>query len=55
MQHADITSYLPGHVHAFYLMFVYYDRKSGRGRVDGGAPGIYSERINTGGAGYGTL
>lgn len=40
-----LLGYLPGHIHAFYLEWVYYDRRSqGQG---GGAPagGVYSERI----------
>jgi uncharacterized membrane protein YqaE (UPF0057 family) len=50
--------YFPGHIHAFYLEYVYYDRKeqARAGRFTASrAPGIYSERIQTGGNGYGTI
>ncbi|KAK3377744.1 hypothetical protein B0H63DRAFT_525017 [Podospora didyma] len=49
---------LPGHIHAFYLEYVYYDRReqSKLGRFNAArAPGIYSERIQNGGHGYGTI
>lgn len=49
--------YIPGHIHAFYLEYCYYERKEGRalGRARR-APGVYSSRINTArGAGYGTI
>ncbi|KAK2743529.1 hypothetical protein FQN57_004826 [Myotisia sp. PD_48] len=47
-----LLGYFPGHIHAFYCEYVYYDRK-GRGR-DGRAmarkaPGIFSKRIQNGG------
>lgn len=49
---------LPGHIHAFYLEWVYYDRKEqvreGRS-VSRRAPGVYSDRVQTGGHGYGTI
>ncbi len=49
---------IPGHLHAFYLEWVYYDRKeqARAGRYTAArAPGIYSERVQTGGGGYGTI
>lgn len=49
---------IPGHIHAFYLLYVYYDRKeeakSGRYAARK-APGIYSSNVQTGGLGYGTM
>lgn len=48
--------YFPGHIHAFYLEYVYYDRREQAkvGRVNTTrAPGVYSDRIQTGGVGYG--
>lgn len=49
---------IPGHIHAFYLLFVYYDRREqgreGRYAVRK-APGIYSSNVQTGGMGYGTM
>ncbi|KAK6514078.1 hypothetical protein TWF506_008504 [Arthrobotrys conoides] len=54
-----ILGYLPGHVHAFYIIYVYYERKEAA--IAGvipqrDAPGVYSHRVNTGGVrGYGTL
>ncbi|KAL7269582.1 hypothetical protein RUND412_007745 [Rhizina undulata] len=45
--------YLPGHIHAFYLEYIYYERR------DHGVPDapkatfVFSERVNTGGRGYG--
>ena len=52
--------YFPGHIHAFYLEYVYYDRREQAkvGRINTTrAPGVYSERIQTGGVGngYGTI
>ncbi|CAI6298426.1 unnamed protein product [Periconia digitata] len=47
-----ILGYLPGHVHAFYVEYVYYKRK---GEVRAGvvdakpAPGIYSDKVQRGG------
>ncbi|EEH42731.2 hypothetical protein PABG_11882 [Paracoccidioides brasiliensis Pb03] len=47
-----LLGYFPGHIHAFYCEYVYYDR---RGRGSQGrmacyrAPGIFSERIQRGG------
>ncbi|KAK0719608.1 plasma membrane proteolipid 3 [Lasiosphaeria hispida] len=49
--------YFPGHLHAFYIEYVYYDRrelaKTGRPN-HARAPIIYSDRVQTGGYGYGT-
>ncbi|KAL3422916.1 plasma membrane proteolipid 3 [Phlyctema vagabunda] len=53
-----ILGYIPGHIHAFYLEYVYYDRREQalEGRFNGGrAPGVYSERVQSGGQGYGTI
>jgi uncharacterized membrane protein YqaE (UPF0057 family) len=52
------NSYFPGHLHAFYLEYVYYDRReqAREGRFTASrAPGIYSERVQAGGNGYGTI
>ncbi|CUS06810.1 unnamed protein product [Tuber aestivum] len=50
-----ILGYLPGHLHAFYIEYVYYERKeqavAGR-MASERAPGIYSERVQ--GTVYGT-
>ncbi|KAI0530179.1 hypothetical protein GGR58DRAFT_494357 [Xylaria digitata] len=53
-----ILGYIPGHIHAFYLEYVYYDRheQAREGRLAARrAPGVYSDRIQTGGRGYGTV
>ncbi|KAJ4418582.1 hypothetical protein N0V82_005468 [Gnomoniopsis sp. IMI 355080] len=42
-----LLGYIPGHIHAFYIIYVYYSRQ-GQGAYDR-APGIYSERVQTGG------
>lgn len=45
-------------VHAFYLLYVYYNRKEQieQGyRDDRPAPGVYSQNIQSGGQGYGTM
>lgn len=56
---AKTTSVIPGHIHAFYIEYVYFERKE---RALGGvytaerAPGVYSERVQNGGRhGYGTI
>ncbi|KAH9991088.1 hypothetical protein F4779DRAFT_632056 [Xylariaceae sp. FL0662B] len=52
-----ILGYIPGHLHAFYLEYVYYDRReqAREGRYAAHrAPGIYSDRVQTGGLGPGT-
>ena len=51
-------SYFPGHLHAFYLEYVYYDRReqAKTGNFNHSrAPGVYSDRVQTGGYGYGTI
>ncbi|KAE8392621.1 putative stress response RCI peptide [Aspergillus alliaceus] len=40
-----ILGYLPGHIHAFYLEYVYYSQRNG---ATGRAPGVYSDRIQRG-------
>lgn len=61
-----ILGYFPGHIHAFYLEYVYYDRKD-KARMGAlpvkKASGVYSKKIQTGGyegvapvqQGYGTV
>ncbi|RAH62676.1 hypothetical protein BO85DRAFT_482566 [Aspergillus piperis CBS 112811] len=53
------VNYLPGHIHAFYLEYVYYaNRNAGTGEAPRRAPGVYSERIQRGGnhhTTYGTI
>ncbi|KAG9240916.1 plasma membrane proteolipid 3 [Calycina marina] len=53
-----LLGYFPGHIHAFYLEYVYYDRReqAREGRFTAArAPGVYSERVQSGGQGYGTI
>ncbi|KYK61486.1 hypothetical protein DCS_02628 [Drechmeria coniospora] len=53
-----ILGYLPGHIHAFYIEYVYYDRREQalEGRFPTApAPGVYSDNVQTGGRGYGTM
>lgn len=55
---ATVCSYIPGHIHAFYLEYIYYDRReqAREGRFAAGrAPGVYSDRVQSGGHGYGTM
>ena len=54
-----LLGYIPGHIHAFYIEYVYFDR---RARMRDGAilteraPGVYSERVQHGGnKTYGTM
>ncbi|MCJ1440977.1 MAG: hypothetical protein MMC23_001463 [Stictis urceolatum] len=53
-----LLGYIPGHIHAFYLEYVYFDRRD-RSRLGQiatkPAPGVYSENINRGGTSYGTV
>ncbi|KAI9846338.1 MAG: hypothetical protein M1837_004191 [Sclerophora amabilis] len=53
-----ILGYIPGHIHAFYIEYVYYHRREaareGRMTADR-APGVYSDRVQRGGTGYGTI
>lgn len=54
----SLRSVIPGHVHAFYIEYVYYDRReqAREGRFAARrAPAVYSERVQTGGQGYGTM
>jgi hypothetical protein len=51
-------SYFPGHIHAFYVEYVYYKRRdeARTGIYDSRpAPGVYSDRVQSGGRGYGTM
>ncbi|KAI0140384.1 hypothetical protein LQW54_002302 [Pestalotiopsis sp. IQ-011] len=53
-----LLGYIPGHIHAFYLEYVYYDRReqAREGRFAAKrAAGVYSDRVQTGGHGYGTM
>ncbi|KAI8952693.1 hypothetical protein F4801DRAFT_539980 [Xylaria longipes] len=53
-----ILGYIPGHIHAFYIEYVYYDRQeqARHGRLAARrAPGVYSDRVQTGGQNYGTV
>ncbi|KAK4991689.1 hypothetical protein LTR50_001697 [Elasticomyces elasticus] len=53
-----ILGYFPGHIHAFYLEYVYFDRQvqAREGFVPAEpAPGVYSDNIQAGGQGYGTV
>lgn len=50
--------YFPGHIHAFYLEYTYFKRReeSQAGFFDNRpAPGVYSDNVQTGGHGYGTM
>ncbi|OOQ85626.1 putative stress response RCI peptide [Penicillium brasilianum] len=57
-----LLGYFPGHIHAFYLEYVYYDRRN-RDPITRAtqrpAPGVYSDRIQSGGhshaRNYGTV
>ena len=53
-----ILGYLPGHLHAFYLIWVYHQRReeASNGIFDSRRrPGVYSDNVQTGGRGYGTM
>ncbi|TKA29495.1 hypothetical protein B0A50_03508 [Salinomyces thailandicus] len=53
-----LLGYLPGHIHAFYLMYVYYNKKeqAANGVYDSRpAPAVYSDNVQTGGRGYGAM
>jgi hypothetical protein len=53
-----LLGYIPGHIHAFYLEYIYFDRReqAREGRLaTGPAPGVYSDNVQTGGQGYGTI
>ena len=53
-----VKRYFPGHLHAFYLEYIYYDRRE---QTKNGipphtrAPGVYSDRVQAGGYAYGTI
>lgn len=54
-----ILGFLPGTIHALYVLYVYYDRRDQAKRgapVPERAPFIFSHRVQSGGyRGYGTL
>ncbi|KAI5854310.1 plasma membrane proteolipid 3 [Tricharina praecox] len=53
-----LLGYLPGHLHAFYVEYVYYERKHDRAAgvlPVRRAPGVYSERVQGVGTSYGTV
>lgn len=54
-----LLGYIPGHIHAFYLEYVYYERRDRGNHGSYAAPGVYSERVLAGGGGqgqsYGTI
>ncbi|EXJ60480.1 hypothetical protein A1O7_04633 [Cladophialophora yegresii CBS 114405] len=54
-----LLGYIPGHIHAFYVEYIYFDRRerARHGQLTGHqAPGVYSDRVQSGGApGYGTI
>ena len=45
-------SYIPGHIHAFYLEYVYYRNQEAAhmGRMPERAPGIFSNKVQNGGS-----
>ncbi|CAI7616131.1 unnamed protein product [Penicillium pancosmium] len=50
-----ILGYFPGHIHAFYLEYVYYQRRDRDPLTRASqrpAPGVYSDRIQNGGHGH---
>lgn len=52
------TGYFPGHIHAFYCEYIYYNRKdqAAQGVFENRhAPGVYSDNVQTGGRGYGAM
>jgi hypothetical protein len=56
MQRCVLTrkSYFPGHIHAFYLLYVFYDRRHRTGKgiaLEGEAPGVFSPEVQGGGVG----
>lgn len=53
-----LLGYIPGHIHAFYIEYVYFDRRSRArdGMLTGQrAPAVYSDRVQSGGNTYGTM
>lgn len=52
------NSYVPGHIHAFYLLYVFYDRRHRTGEgipLAEEAPGVFSPEVQSGGVGGGGL
>ncbi|RDL36411.1 Uncharacterized protein BP5553_05763 [Venustampulla echinocandica] len=53
-----LLGYFPGHIHAFYVEYIYYERRE-QARTGcftaSRAPGVYSERVQSGGQNYGTI
>jgi hypothetical protein len=45
-------SFFPGHIHAFYIEYMYYKRRdeARQGIISAPAPGIYSQKVQDGGA-----
>ncbi|GES65739.1 stress response RCI peptide [Aspergillus terreus] len=43
-----ILGYIPGHIHAFYLEYVYYSPRDTGPMSPRRAPGVYSDRIQRG-------
>jgi len=54
-----LLGYFPGHIHAFYIEYVYFKRRDeARAGLITSPPaaGVYSDRVQSGGAaGYGTM
>jgi hypothetical protein len=51
-QYSQCRSYFPGHIHAFYVEYIYYKRRDEirAGTYDGShASGIYSQKVQHGG------
>lgn len=46
-----LLGYIPGHIHAFYIEYIYFDRRerARTGQLTGQhAPGVYSDRVQNG-------
>ncbi|MCJ1460140.1 hypothetical protein MMC28_010519 [Mycoblastus sanguinarius] len=54
-----ILGYFPGHIHAFYLEYIYFERRDQSrlgAPIQKRAPGVYSENVQNGGhTTYGTV
>jgi hypothetical protein len=53
-----ILGYFPGHIHAFYVLYIYHDRRKEARRGNFAthrAAGVFSEKVQTGGMGYGAV
>ena len=54
-----LLGYIPGHIHAFYVEYVYFDRRARQREgafINHPAPGVYSDRVQAGGnKRYGTV